>query len=99
MKPLHDLLFKILRGIPQDATFDQVGVLEKGLNRIIGKGFRVAKAFSYDLSSATDRLPVEIQVLILSQLLGYQQACAWAQLLVGRPYEVPSSRNEKKESV
>lgn len=73
--PLHKLIQGILRSLPEDATFDQVGKLEAKLKRIekLYKGKR-PKAFSFDLSSATDRLPVTIQSYILAPLLGVDQA-------------------------
>jgi len=65
--PLHDRLFSILRGCKQDATFDQgegVQRLRDLLKRKVDKG-KIPYAFSFDLSSATDRLPVELQALLL----------------------------------
>jgi len=57
LRPLHKFLFGILRKIPQDATFDQDrGVLD-GVEMLERTGF----AGSYDLSAATDRLPVLLQ--------------------------------------
>lgn len=42
--------------------------------------------YSYDLSSATDRLPVSLQRAILAHCFGDKFAQAWVHLLVGRPY-------------
>lgn len=64
MKPLHDYLFSLLKTIKQDATFDQ----EKGI-AYLQSMLKVRKlSFSFDLSAATDRLPLKLQVLILNQL-------------------------------
>jgi len=79
LRPLHDTLFEILKGIPTDGTFDQ--------------GFPIARAdgfpglWSLDLTAATDRLPIWLQVQLIAALLGNQEiALAWAKLLVGRGY-------------
>jgi len=48
--------------------------LELKLIDVKKKGIR--KAYSYDLSSATDRLPVILQMYILEPLLGKKQAIA-----------------------
>lgn len=90
LKPLHKWLFGILRHINEDATFDQSGAIED-LKVRIG---RTKSAYSYDLSAATDRLPLTIQVDLLGALLGnYRLASLWALLLVGRAYYV--KRNPK----
>jgi hypothetical protein len=68
MKPLHDLLFEVLKGIPQDGTFDQGKPLKVLLNRFA----KVERPYvaSLDLSAATDRLPLALQTLLLSSLIG-----------------------------
>jgi hypothetical protein len=60
--PLHKAIFSILRTIPQDGTFDQPAPLvllktERGL-------------WSFDLTAATDRMPLKLQVNLLAILLG-----------------------------
>lgn len=79
LKPLHDGLFRVLRTIPQDGTFDQRGPLERLLPLLSTR-----PAFSFDLSAATDRLPVDLQVQILGLLWGPVEAKLWKTLLVGR---------------
>lgn len=73
--PLHKFIQDILRTLSMDATFDQVGKLEAKLVEMQEK-YKRPKAFSYDLSSATDRLPVLLQVYILAPLLGLRSAIA-----------------------
>jgi len=65
LKPLHDLLNSILKKIEQDGTFNQTAPLSK-----LTGNYRV----SYDLSAATDRLPIDLQVQILSLLIGQDLA-------------------------
>jgi hypothetical protein len=64
LHPLHEALFALLRKIPQDGTFDQL----KPLQVLIDKGHK--DFWSYDLSAATDRLPIAFQTQILSYFIG-----------------------------
>jgi hypothetical protein len=63
-----------------DATFDQTGGLKRLLE--ISKG---RPMYSFDLSAATDRLPVATQEQILSTL-GLSWAASWRALLTQRPW-------------
>jgi len=66
LEPLHRGIFKILRELPQDGTFDQDRPFDD-LIRSLPEGGRL---HGFDLSSATDRIPVSLQESILN-LLGY----------------------------
>lgn len=104
MRPLHNAIALLLELIPQDGTFDQlkpiVRLLE--LQSRIRKGDRSRKGrvslsmktalFSFDLSSATDRLPVIFQKALLSPVISIAGAEHWAYLLVGRAYLVPTRK-------
>lgn len=57
----HDTISTILRRIPQDGTFDQgrpIGLLPKEKSEV----------YSFDLSSATDRLPIDVQCQVIRNL-------------------------------
>lgn len=84
LRPIHLMLFAILKRIPQDATFDQEQGVQRG--RSLLKESRYAGSF--DLSAATDRLPVSLQSLLIEHLL---PGCgeAWRRLLVDREYSTP----------
>jgi hypothetical protein len=86
MHPLHEWIFDNLRHIPTDGTFNQVRPVEALIRSFRGKGQWVA---SYDLSAATDRLPLSIQVELLKPLLGERLVSLWAYLLVSQPYGLP----------
>lgn len=58
--PLHKLIFKVLRNIPMDGTFDQLAPL----NRLLD--LKCTELYSLDLTAATDRLPVDLQKEILT---------------------------------
>jgi len=64
LKPLHTEIFKLLKTLPMDGTFDQIAPLAQLVNNC-NKGHRF---YSFDLSSATDRLPIDCQVQVLNSL-------------------------------
>lgn len=66
---MHDWIFEVLRKIPTDATFDQEGGVEKIRLKILERS-REGKCpvFSLDLSAATDRLPIVIQIPLLERI-------------------------------
>lgn len=78
--PLHKFILSCLRYIPQDGTFDQTAPLERLLEK------KPKELFSLDLTAATDRLPLSIQISLVTLLIGEGFAKAWANLLVGRTY-------------
>lgn len=96
LEPLHELIFSILRKIPQDGCFNQAAPLRKLQERINEEVQELGSCnvYSFDLSAATDRLPLKFQVQVLGQLLnhyldnGSEVARAWADLLIGRSYRV-----------
>jgi len=83
LRPLHLMLFKILRGIRQDGTFDQLRPLWNHYNKY-------SQAYSLDLTAATDRLPLFIQEAILAALIGQPLATAWGIILTQISYELRS---------
>jgi hypothetical protein len=86
MQPLHSWIFRHLRLIPNDGTFDQVKPVNRLLKRIGTERFWIA---SYDLSAATDRLPLALQISLLRPLLGDELTDLWSYFMVGHPYELP----------
>lgn len=65
LKPLHEELFRLLRMIPNDGTFDQ----DASVKRCKEKSLKSGCAYSFDLSAATDRLPIIFQSAILDRIL------------------------------
>nr|UYL95344.1 MAG: RNA-dependent RNA polymerase [Tianjin Mitov tick virus 1] len=82
LKPLHKFIFKVLRKVPMDGTFDQL----KPLKRV---PFGKVPIYSFDLSAATDRLPIIIQSELLSEIFGKEFAQSWVTLLTSRRYKTP----------
>jgi hypothetical protein len=84
LRPLHSALFSILRTIPMDGTFDQKRPLMRLLERK-RLGLIKGNFYSYDLSSATDRLPIQIQKDILSNMFSDEDfGESWGNLLTRR---------------
>jgi len=67
LKPLHEGLFALLRMIPNDGTFNQ----DESVRRSIVKANASGCAYSFDLSSATDRLPILYQSELLNRILPF----------------------------
>jgi hypothetical protein len=59
------VLFDLLKSIPNDGTFDQ----DASVQRSKEKAEKSQCAYSFDLSSATDRLPIIFQSAILDRIL------------------------------
>jgi len=93
LKPLHDAIFEVLALIPQDGTLDQLAPVRQ-LIRAKPHG----PYFSFDLSAATDRLPIVIQMQILAKVMTAHGANLWAALLIGRSYEYSTKVGGKRYS-
>jgi hypothetical protein len=71
--PLHKYLFKALKKIPQDFTFEQTGFMSS---------LSSAEVFySIDLTSFTDRFPIQVNRDLLSSRIGPEKADAWRRIM------------------
>lgn len=83
-------LFKVLSTIPQDRTFTQDPVI---VDKKDGHSFH-----SLDLSSATDRFPIDLQVDLLDAIerascIPYRgRAKAWRALMINEPFLTPEGQ-------
>jgi hypothetical protein len=68
--PLHVYLSTILKYIPNDGTADH----GKAFDRVRERSNEFRCAYGYDLSAATDRLPLSLQVRLISALFGREFA-------------------------
>uniref|UniRef100_A0AAU7YB72 RNA-dependent RNA polymerase n=1 Tax=Exserohilum turcicum mitovirus 6 TaxID=3229030 RepID=A0AAU7YB72_9VIRU len=82
LKPLHDLIFSFLKKLPNDGTFDQ----KAAVKRAVAKCAKFNQSFGFDLSAATDRLPIELQIAVLTPIIGAERAKLWASILISRTY-------------
>jgi len=77
MKLLHDTLYSILRSMPQDGTYNQSRVSSK-----VMKITEKSSCWSYDLTKATDRFPLSVQVTVLNSLAD-GLGTTWENILSG----------------
>lgn len=86
LQPFHKLLFKALDPLPMDGTFNQLAPLKR-------VPFGKCPIYSFDLSAATDRLPLWIQRDIVAASFGTEFAHHWVKLLVDRDYRLPNGKS------
>jgi len=91
MNPLHKAIFDLLNQIPQDGTHDQLRPLRSMMD---ARRAAPSGMWSYDLSSATDRLPIVLQKVLLSPFLTSWGAEVWGSLLIGRSYYFPGIKSK-----
>jgi len=77
--PLHNEINRVLRNIEQDGTFNQNSFLPVLRNC---KG----PYYSFDLSNATDRMPVDLQCKLIDLIIGSKRSQAWKRILTAWPY-------------
>jgi hypothetical protein len=87
--PLHKELNSILKGIGPDCTFDQSSFLSKLPTN--------GPYYSFDLTNATDRLPIDLQYLLINDIIGAEKARAWKCILVDTPFKVIMPDKTSKE--
>lgn len=84
LRPLHEFVQQsILAKIPADGTLDQMRPV-----KVLLDSKDLSGLWSLDLSSATDRLPLDIQVWLHAGLFGDEFASNWASLLTSRQYKL-----------
>lgn len=94
LKPLHEMLFAFLKSLPNDGTFNQGASVQRCMEKALAAG----RSFGYDLSAATDRLPIDLQVSILSSLISVEFAENWKKILVGRTYKLETPQYSEELS-
>lgn len=92
LQPLHEWVFSILRLIPQDGTFAQTSPIGK-LQALGCKAL-----YSFDLRSATDRMPSEACEFILERIWGPDVAVLWRTLLY-REFHISRGMEVKPEVI
>lgn len=88
LKLIHNKCFSYLKDLDQDRTFSQDPTVT----------FQ-GPYYSYDLSAATDRFPLQFQMLLVEHLLGKEKADAWRSLMVDSEFYVPWTGKTVKYSV
>jgi len=72
---LHKVLYKILGSLPVDGTYDQESQFERVRQQSL-----IGPVWSYDLTAATDRFPIEPQQSVLEHL-SKDMGSTWSKLL------------------
>jgi hypothetical protein len=67
-KPLGDFIYNALRKLPWDYTFNQLEAIPK----IIDQLKQGTRAYCFDLSKATDNIPLDLQISVLQSILPVQ---------------------------
>jgi len=84
LTPLHETINHFLKEIVMDGTFSQTRVAN--IVQVWTKDIK-NELYSYDLTAATDRLPIELQMMILKALWGSSSfADNWAAILNEREF-------------
>lgn len=81
LKPLEQMLAAFLKGLPNDGVYNQ----HNSELRCRDKALLYGHSFGYDLSAATDRLPLALQTYILNLIIP-DFGDVWAHLLTKRDY-------------
>jgi len=71
----------LLKKIKSDCTFNQ--------GSFISKLPSCGPYFSFDLSAATDRMPIVLQQKVISSIIGKEKSEAWARLLTSTEFLDP----------
>jgi len=87
LRGLHVFLFRALKKIPQDCTFDQGGFKERLKNAEF--------YYSVDLKNATDRFPIQVISSVLKGLLPPSYVNAWEDIMVGYPFRAKLTKPHK----
>lgn len=87
LKPVHDHLFRLLKVIPVDGTFDQ----DRQRRRVQEQTRSVKPLYSLDLSAATDRFPAIVIAWALWKMdvLTFWQSVAWLLVISSRGFGTP----------
>jgi hypothetical protein len=83
LKPLHDQLLKILKGNRSDLTFGQ---------DIKPFGDNSQLYWSFDLTAATDRLPIFLYEDILEHMYGKEYQSSWSDIMIGTDFNWKDSK-------
>nr|UPW42144.1 MAG: putative RNA dependent RNA polymerase [Inner Mongolia sediment mitovirus 3] len=86
LRPLHSWLYKVLRKIPQDCTFNQGSFRDKLKD--------CDWYYSIDLTAATDRFPISVISNVLKGALPHSYVDAWQHVMVGYPFWVQDLKKE-----
>jgi hypothetical protein len=82
-KPIHEFLFSVLKLLTTDGTFDQQGAVDS----FAKEGY--TDIICYDLTAATDMIPLQLYQIVVGRFIGEQLAQKWVSLLSDRLFLKP----------
>jgi len=93
LKGIHNFLMEILRSLKTDATHDQ----NAGFTRVL-KESKGKQAYSYDLSGASDRIPLELQKVVLKHAFNNEDLSeSWSTVIADREFQTPTGEQIRWE--
>jgi len=92
LKPIEQMLAHFLKNLPNDGVYDQ----HSSEMRARSKSIIYGCSYGYDLSAATDRLPLELQEMVLNQILP-NLGTFWGPFLTRRDYYLYLPNDFSKE--
>jgi putative transposon-encoded protein len=78
LKPLHERLMTFIKGIETDVTYNQA---------IAPFGNSNQHYYSFDLTAATDRIPIQLYEILLEHLFNKTYQEAWSSVMVKIPFD------------
>lgn len=81
LKPIESMLARFLKDLPNDGVYDQTASELRARSKSITYGC----SYGYDLSAATDRLPLALQEMVLNQIVP-NLGTFWGPFLTRRAY-------------
>lgn len=84
LRPLHDGIFDLFAQLETDGTRDQTAPLYSLMEYIRISG---ATAYSFDMTAATDRMPIWFQAQVL-EAFGFNASSEWKRLISERSFRV-----------
>jgi hypothetical protein len=79
LKPIHEYLMNSLKKISWDGTSSHNNVAVKLCHWTKDTAFHC-----FDLKAATDRMPIELQEMVITNLLSSEISCVWSSLIKDR---------------
>jgi len=81
LRPIHDTFMSILKNLETDGTYNQ----ERAFARILDKS-RGKETYCFDLSGASDRIPLKVQTIMISKLFNSDIAETWSSVIANREF-------------
>jgi hypothetical protein len=84
LKGIHNVLMELLFNLSTDATKDQQG----GFKRVLRESYN-KETYCFDLSGASDRIPLIFQKILLTQIFNKDISDCWSSVIADRKFQTP----------